>query len=155
MRHRIIVLILVCQFAGFAATGLQAESLPQMHPQVFSMVECWLSDLHEPVVTEINLDAVEQNGNQFFGKVYTDGEWTTVDVESPRKAFMRYRVLRREGDSWFVEFQNNRGGTLTTSSTIEFTLESRTFVIDREKKTVRVLRVQSIESNIQNGKYML
>jgi hypothetical protein len=155
MINRIIVLMLVFLFTGFAATGQQAETLPEIHPQVFSMVECWISDGHQPVVTEINLDAVEQNGNQFSGKVYTDGEWTTVDVESRRVAFMRYRLLRREGDSWFVEFQSNDGGTLTTSSTIEFTLEYRAFVIDREKKTVRVLRVQSIDNNILNGKYML
>ena len=32
---------------------------PRIHPQVFSMVENWLSDTEGPVVTEINLDAME------------------------------------------------------------------------------------------------
>jgi hypothetical protein len=37
----------------------------RIHPKVFSMIDCWIADSESPVVTEINLNAVEKNGNQF------------------------------------------------------------------------------------------
>ena len=36
-----------------------------IHPLVFQMVLCWWSDTESPVVTEVNLDAVRRNRNQF------------------------------------------------------------------------------------------
>ena len=36
----------------------------KIHPKVFSMIDCWISDSESPVVTEINLDAVEKNGER-------------------------------------------------------------------------------------------
>src|SRR5213592_2313233 len=46
-----------------AAAG--KTSALKIHPKVFSMIDCCISDSVSPVVTEINLDAVEKNGNQF------------------------------------------------------------------------------------------
>ena len=50
-----------------AVTLMAAEPSPvlKVHPRVFEMVESWLSDSVSPVVTEINLDAVAANQNQF------------------------------------------------------------------------------------------
>ena len=36
----------------------------KVHPKVFNMVDCWVSDSESPVATEINLNSVEKNGNQ-------------------------------------------------------------------------------------------
>src|SRR4030095_15201201 len=96
------------------------SSVPQIsalkiHPKVFSMINCWISDSESPVVTEINLDAVEKDGNEFN----QDGQW----FQSPgadSNGFMRYRVLESKGNHYKVEYQENGGGTLTTASTIEF-----------------------------------
>ena len=49
-----------------AATPAAAQtSAPKIHPKVFRMITCWVSDSESPVVTEINLDAVDKNGNEF------------------------------------------------------------------------------------------
>src|SRR6266705_6342576 len=37
----------------------------KIHPKVFNMIDCWISDSESPMVTEINLNAVEKDGNQF------------------------------------------------------------------------------------------
>jgi hypothetical protein len=57
------------------AAAAQTPAL-KIHPKVFSMIDCWASDSESPVVTEISLDAVERNGNEFNqDSVKQDGEW--------------------------------------------------------------------------------
>jgi len=115
----------------------------KIHPKVFSMIDCWISDSESPVVTEINLDAVEKNGNEFNENgLKQDGEW----LQSPApdsNGFMRYRVLESKGNHYKVEYQENGGGTLTTASTIEFDVEKRNIQRDNKPVTMRVLRVSS------------
>jgi hypothetical protein len=115
----------------------------KIHPKVFSMIDCWISDSESPVVTEINLDAVEKNGNEFNENgLKQDGEW----LQSPApdsNGFMRYRVLESKGNHYKVEYQENGGGTLTTASTIEFDIEKRNIQRDNKPVTIRVLRVSS------------
>ena len=121
-----------------------AQTFPlKIHPKVFSMVNCWLSDSESPVVTEINLDAVEKNGNEFNDDgLKRDGEWLRGPVPDT-SGFMRYRVLESKGNLYKVEFQENGGGTLTTASTIDFTIEKRNIQRDGKPVTIRVLRVLS------------
>jgi hypothetical protein len=115
----------------------------KIHPKVFSMIDCWISDSESPVVTEINLDAVEKNGNEFNENgLKRDGEW----LQSPApdsNGFMRYRVLESKGNHYKVEYQENGGGTLTTASIIEFEFEKRNIQRDNKPVTMRVLRVSS------------
>ena len=156
------------RFHGFSATGISvaefskiAQSLHpirdektatpvaaqtsalKIHPKVFSMIDCWISDSESPVVTEINLDAVEKNGNEFNENgLKRDGEW----LQSPApdsNGFMRYRVLESKGNHYKVEYQENGGGTLTTASTIEFDIEKRNIQRENKPVTIRVLRVLS------------
>lgn len=115
-----------------------------IHPTVFSLVECWLSDTTQPVVTEINLDAVQRNGNQFFGQIVRDGDWVSVTVDE--RGLHRYRVLSRDGDSYRIEFQHNGGGTLTTRAEIGFSLVTRAVVVDGKSTELRLLRVHSIRT---------
>lgn len=127
-----------------AATPAAAQiSALKIHPKVFSMIDCWISDSESPVVTEINLDAVEKNGNEFNENgLKQDGEW----LQSPApdsNGFMRYRVLESKGNHYKVEYQENGGGTLTTASTIEFDIEKRNIQRDNKPVTIRVLRVSS------------
>src|SRR5213079_3258121 len=49
---------------GASSAAAQTSAL-KIHPKVFNMINCWISDSESPVVTEINLDAVEKNGNEF------------------------------------------------------------------------------------------
>ena len=124
------------------APAAEASAL-KIHPKVFNMIECWISDVENPVVTEINLDAVEKNGNQFNEDgLKQDAEWLTYSAPDT-DAFMRYRVLESKGKHYKVEYQENGGGTLTTAATIEFDIEKRNIHRDGSPLTVHVLRVSS------------
>jgi hypothetical protein len=131
---------------GDGKTALKSPPPLKIHPKIFNMIDCWVSDSVSPVVTEINLDAVEMNKNQFdMDAVKADGEWT----RSPTKedgGFMRYRVLGLKDNRYTVEYQENGGGSLTTDSTIEFTIEKRTIQRDGKPATISVLRVLSYKS---------
>src|SRR4030095_16509265 len=155
---------IVGRFHGFSATGITVAefakivqslhpirseaaatqtSALKIHPKVFSMIECWVSDSESPVVTEINLDAVERNENEFNQDgVRQDGEWLRCPVPDTN-GFMRYRVLESKGNHNKIEYQENGGGTLTTSSTIEFEIDNRNIRRDDKPATIRVLRVSS------------
>jgi hypothetical protein len=116
----------------------------KLHPKIFNMIDCWISDSESPVVTEINLDAVDKNGNEFNDDgVKTDGEWTRCPNPDSKDGFMRFRVLESKGNHCKVEYQENGGGTLTTSSIIEFDIQNRNIQRDGKPLTIRALRVTS------------
>lgn len=115
----------------------------KIHPKVFNLIDCWISDSESPVVTEINLDAVEKDGNEFNGDgLKQDGEWMRCPLPDTN-GFMRYRVFESKGNRYKVEYQENGGGTLTTASIIEFAIEKREIQRDGKPATIRVLRVLS------------
>jgi hypothetical protein len=115
----------------------------KIHPKVFNMIDCWVSDSETPVATEINLNAVEKNGNQFNEDgLKEDGDWLVYSL-SDTGGFMRYRVLEAKGNHYKIEYQENGGGTLTTASTIEFEIDKRNIRRNGSPMAVRVLRVLS------------
>ena len=116
------------------------------HPHVFSLIECWDADTESPVATEINLDAVEKNRNQFsLDEVKQEDGWT-VCREADAKGFKRYRLIESANNHYKVEYQENGGGTLTTSSIIEFSVVTREIRKNGKPTTIRVLRVDSYSS---------
>jgi hypothetical protein len=131
-----------------AATDRSPSANPpalRVHPKVFSLIDCWISDSERPVVTEVNLDAVEKNGNEFNDDgVARDGEWMKAPGEG--SGFMRYRVVAAKGNRYQVEYQENGGGSLTTACLIEFAIEKRQIRRDGKPVTFRALRVLAIES---------
>lgn len=132
-----------------SAAPTSAASL-KIHPKVFNLIDCWISDSESPVVTEINLDAVEKNGNEFNDDgLKEDGEWMRCPLPDTN-GFMRYRVVESKGNRYKVEYQENGGGTLTTASIIEFTIEKREIKRDGKPVTIRVLRVLSHTSKPGN-----
>jgi len=131
--------------APVTETSSGEVSLPalKIHPKVFNMIDCWISDSESPVVTEINLNAVEKNGNQFNEDgLKQDGEWLSYSLPDTG-GFMRYRVLEAKGSHYKIEYQENGGGTLTTASTIEFEIDKRHIRHNGSPMTIRVLRVSS------------
>ena len=145
----IAVLAVALSASGLFAEepGKAAAALPfKTHPQVFRLIQSWVSDPESPVATEINLDAVESNRNQFSGDgVKLEGGWT-VFRETGEAGFKRYRVIDVEGDHYKVEYQDNGGGSLTTATVIGFTLLKREIRKDGKPVEVRVLRVDSLDS---------
>lgn len=118
---------------------VQAADAPKLkvHPKVFSMIDCWISDSEAPVVTEFNLDALEANDDQFFADdVKREDGWTACPGEDGT-GFLRYKVIDSRDNHYKVEFQSNGGGTLTTASIIE----KREIKRDGKPTTIRVLRV--------------
>jgi hypothetical protein len=125
-----------------AAAQTSAPTL-KIHPKVFNMIDCWVSDSESPVVTEINLDAVEKNGNEFNQDGLShDGEWLQCPMPDTN-GFMRYRVLERKSNHYKVEYQENGGGSLTTASIIKFEIDKRNIRRDGKPVAIRVLRVSS------------
>jgi hypothetical protein len=125
------------------ATKPSALSL-RIHPKVFNMIDCWISDSESPVVSEINLNAVELNRNEFdYDSVKPEGEWMRCPTPESKDGFMRYRMLESKGSHYKIEYQENGGGTLTTSSIIEFDIQTRNIQRDGKPASIRVLRVTS------------
>ncbi len=134
------LLVLALGLAGPASVVAQVKGV--WHPMVFSMIESWISDIESPVVTEVNLDAVQRNRNQFdHDAVKREGAWVVYRV--PEGGFKRYRVIERKGNHYKLEFQDNGGGTLTTRSLISFTLDQREILLDEKPKAINILRVTS------------
>lgn len=127
-----------------ASSEAPTETSPlKIHPKVFNMIDSWISDSESPVATEINLNAVEKNGNQFNEDgLKQDGDWLVYSLPDTG-GFMRYRVLEAKGNHYKVEYQENGGGTLTTASTIEFEIDQRNIHRNGSPTTIRALRVLS------------
>src|ERR1043166_481612 len=120
----------------------------KLHPKIFNLIHCWISDSESPVVTEINLGAVDNNGNEFNDDgLKQQGEWTRAPNPEAPNGFMMFRVLENKGNRYKVQYDENGGGTLTTSSTIEFTIEKRTIQRDGKPIGMRVLRVTGFKWN--------
>ncbi len=115
----------------------------EVHPKVFHLVDSWVSDSEAPVVTEINLDAVKADGNQFNrDDVKKDGDWLRCD-DAETHGFFRYRVVQASGNTYKVEYQENGGGSLTTAALIGCAIERREIRMDGKPVTIRVLRITS------------
>ena len=124
-------------------SGGTSPAALKIHPKVFNMIDCWVSDSESPVATEINLNAVEKHGNQFNEEgLNQEGDWLVYSVPD-NGGFMRYRVLEAKGSHYKIEYQENGGGTLTTASTIEFEIEKRHIRHNGSPMTIRALRVSS------------
>ena len=119
----------------------------KVHPNVFGMIQCWISDTENPVVTEINLDAVERNRNQFDEDSLKQEDGWTVWHEADGRAFNRYRLIEARGNHYKVKYQENGGGTLTSSCIIEFTLETREILRNGQRARIPTLRVLSYSAN--------
>jgi len=108
------------------------------------LVESWISDTEHPVVTEVNLDAVAVNRNQFDrSTIKKNGDWIEY-TDNETHGFQRFKELKTSNGRFTVEYQNNGGGTLTTASVIEFSIEKRELHKDGKPISVRVLRIASI-----------
>ena len=151
-----LVNMIVIAFAVLIPTTLVGEDQKPVtrviHPRVFELVSCWASDTVEPVCTEINLDAVDKNRNQFDkDKIQFNGDWIVVPEENGilKTGFKSYKVLKQQGEHYTIEYLSNDGGTLTTRKQIEFVIEQRVITIDLKQRTCNVLKVLSIRDITQ------
>jgi hypothetical protein len=141
------LIIATCVSASVRATETDASSVVgRIHPKLFEMVTSWDSDTEQPVVTEINLDAVVKNRNQFdFSKVKKNGDWIEC-IDNDGCGFCRFKTIKTDEKLVLIEFQRNAGGTLTTAALIAFVIETRDILKAGKGHPVQVLRVISIEA---------
>ncbi|GDY07373.1 hypothetical protein LBMAG52_08590 [Planctomycetia bacterium] len=141
--------VAICVSASVTVDASEKDASPdagRIHPKVFEMVTSWDSDTEQPVVTEINLDAVAKNRNQFdFSKVKKNGEWIEC-VGDDGHGFRRFKTIKSDKKRHVIEFQRNAGGTLTTSTLIEFVIETRHVLKAGKAHPIQVLRVMAIET---------
>ena len=143
LKFTTLIVFLSCTIPSFGQ-----NSLPMMPPNVFEMVECWLSDTEKPVATEINLDAVLKNHNQFNNQIIQEESWISINPNDG--GFMRYKILQQSGNRYTILFQNNGGGTLTTCTKISFILTHRSIDVEDQPKNVRVIQIESIARCMEN-----
>lgn len=129
-----------------AALCRAAEIAPQeIHPKIFQMVQCWISDTSSPVITEVNLDAVRANRNQFdYKSVKSEDGWITFQ---DGKEMLRFKVIASSGDSYTITYQENGGGSLTTEQVIKFRICPRKIEVDGVEREITVLHVLAIKSD--------
>ena len=136
--------------AAFIRNDGKAEAVQdvrRIHPAVFELVTCWNSDTEQPVVTEINLDAVNKNRNQFDRTtVVMNGDWAECSG-SDGQGFRRFRIISSNKNVFVVEFQSNGGGTLTNAALIEFIIDTREIRIAGKTRPISVLRVMSVNAS--------
>lgn len=123
-------------------------SKKSIHPKIFEMVECWLSDTAYPIVTEVNIDAIEVNRNQFsFAEIKEENGW--VYYPNKEGGYLRYKIILNNGDNYKILFQDNGGGTLTTQSEIEFNIISSSIIVNGKTQNIRALKILSIKNALQ------
>ena len=127
-------------------TSVDFGRKPVIHPKVFEMAESWLSDTAYPVITEVNLDAVEENRNQFDYTEVSEKEGWTICPGKENEGFLRYKVISQNGSQYTIRFQHNGGGSLTTESEIEFIIYTRTIFVDKNQKNIKALKILSIKN---------
>jgi hypothetical protein len=141
-----VAIILTTVFIRPDSKADDSPDVRTIHPAAFELVTCWNSDTEQPVVTEINLDAVRKNRNQFdSATVRTNGGWTECSGDDGQ-GFRRFRVVSSNKNLSVVEFQRNSGGTLTTAVMIEFVIEHREIRSAGKACSISVLRVISVEA---------
>ena len=133
-----IPFLLLAASVGCTAAPSQ-PSLPIIHPKVFSLVDCWISDTASPVVTEFSLDAVRRNRNQFdYDAIRVEHGWISADDE---EECLRYRVIKQHGNTYVLEFQNTGGGSFTSRSIIACMLLTRRIEVDGKEQDDQVVRI--------------
>lgn len=125
------------------AADQKTDDSPKIHPQVFCMIVGWHSDREMPVATEINLDAIAKNQNQFPQEEVKQDDGWVVFREAKTEGFKRYRFIENKANHYKIEYQENGGGTFTSSSELEFAVTTREITIDGQSRKIRVLRMDS------------
>lgn len=146
-KYLTLLVTVICVSVAVAASETDATAVVgRIHPRVFEMVISWDSDTEQPVVTEINMDAMVKNRNQFdFSKVKKNGDWIECVVDDGG-GFSRFKIITSDKKRHLIEYQRNAGGTLTTGTLIEFVIETRDVLKAGKAHPIQVLRVISIEA---------
>jgi uncharacterized protein len=139
--------------ASAGTHGAGAGNDPLIHPKALQQVICLLSDQREPVVTEINLDAVKANSNQFNdGAVKVDGQSVAYSQEDEGVVERIGYRYEQTGNNIVFNFFENDGGTLTRTVKIVGQVAERDVLVDKKMAAIKVLRILEVEERDNPGK---
>ena len=148
------VAMLLCGSAFLAinpSKKSEESRLPTLiHPLVFKLILCWDSDTISPVATEINLEAVYKNNDQFdYSRVTKkkdlDGVEWIVYRPSDQSGYNEYRIVEQTSENTRVIFNENGGGSYTSQAKITYQIVKRSVQIEGKKTDISVLRVLATE----------
>ncbi len=140
-----ILLLLVTPILGCYSLSYSSEELPIIHPEAFELVTSWISDTAQPVATEINLDAIKENRNQYdYDKIETKNDLITFK-KPDREGWVGYELVNSENNIYKIIFYSNGGGRFTSKDTITFKLIRRPVTVNNVSRTPLILRVLSID----------
>jgi len=148
------ITLLLCGLAYLAINSSKKSEetrLPTLiHPLVFNLILCWDSDTISPVATEINLDAVYRNNDQFdYSRVTKEkdlgGDEWIVYTPSDQRGYTRYRIVDQTSQMTRVIFNENGGGSYTSQAKITFQIVKRSLQIDGKTTNISVLRLLATE----------
>ena len=127
----------ICVSASVAASETDASAVVgRIHPRLFEMVTSWDSDTEQPVVTEINLDAVVKNRNQFdFSKVRTNGAWIECAGDDGR-GFSRFKTIK-SNKNHLVAPRSSPAKSPHSGSALTFVRRTRVFSLARRRLFLR------------------
>ena len=154
MRLSAIVAILLCGSAFLAINSSKKSEelhIPTLiHPLVFKLILCWDSDTISPVATEINLEAVYRNNDQFdYSRVTKEKDLDGVEwiayTPSDQRGYARYRIVEQTNQMTRVIFNENGGGSYTSQAKITYQIAKRSVQIEGKKTDISVLRVLATE----------
>jgi uncharacterized protein YecT (DUF1311 family) len=117
-----------------------------IHPEVFKMIQCWISDGYNPVLTELNLSALYNESLFDYDNLKFDGEW--ISYRERYMSFLKYKFIDqdKENNKYKVLYTNSFiGGTLTEVYKIEYEINSREIIIDDKPEKIDTLKVLSIK----------
>ena len=141
---RLTLLGAVCVCGCFNNQTVSDDAI--FHPKMFTLMQNWISDTESPVVTEINLDAINKNRNEYdFKAIKHNDEWYRYD-DNKKHTYYRYKIISKNGDTYKILFQDGGTGSFVSTSEIKFEIIYRSIIVDREKKNIRILRVAAIKS---------
>ena len=149
-----IVAILLCGLVFLAINSSkkseEVHTPTLIHPLVFNLILCWDSDTISPVATEINLDAVYKNNDQFdYSRVTKEkdlgGDEWIVYTPSDQRGYTRYRIVDQTSQMTRVIFNENGGGSYTSQAKITYQIVKRSLQIEGKKNDISALRVIALE----------
>ena len=130
-------------FLNLSSLAISADAIKPIHPLAFEGFECWISDTICPVYVTLNIDAIQNNRNQFdYTSVTIDGQIVMYQMED---GYRSYKILLNSDKELKIIYYNNGGGTLTTETKMEFQKSTRQIKVNEISNEIKVLELTSIK----------
>ena len=125
-----------------------------VHPAVFEMALGWISDTVSPVVTEVNLDAIYTNRNQFdydLVKVSESQGPKIVHYQRSEGGYLSYKVNAEKNGVTSITLYDSGGGSGVGVTEITYEIKKRSVRINGVSREIEVLRILGVDDQETNS----